>query len=49
MITRPEITGRRTPGSRTIPNTDSDLDAFSLAEFCRRNSISISTFYQMKK
>jgi hypothetical protein len=28
---------------------DSDLDAFSIVEFCRRNSISVSGFYQMKR
>jgi len=28
---------------------DSELDALSIAEFCRRNSISVSGFYQMKR
>jgi hypothetical protein len=28
---------------------DSDLDSYSIIEFCRRHSISVSGFYQMKR
>ena len=31
------------------PAYDADLDAYSVAEFCRRNSISVSGFYQMRR
>jgi hypothetical protein len=30
------------------PALDTDLDAYSIEEFCRRNSISRGTFYNLK-
>src|SRR5215471_19062495 len=48
MATRPETTGaddtERKPGADDKDN----LDAFSIAEFCRRNSISVPLFYKLK-
>jgi hypothetical protein len=41
----PEAT-RRKPAAD--PTTGSDLDAYSLAEFCRRHSISVQLFYKFK-
>jgi predicted site-specific integrase-resolvase len=30
------------------PKSDNDLDAFSIQEFCRRHSISRSTYYNLR-
>src|SRR5262245_53982793 len=46
MASRPEITGHRFP---LMEPYFSDLDSFSVEEFARRNSISVSAFYQMKR
>jgi hypothetical protein len=37
-MARPEVTGQK----------NSDADAFSIAEFCRRHGISIQLFYKLK-
>jgi hypothetical protein len=42
-MARPEVTGRKA-SSVTVDDTD----AFSVSEFCRRNSISIQLFYKLK-
>jgi hypothetical protein len=41
-MARPEITGRKNSA------IEGDLDAFSVAEFCRRHRISVQAFYKHK-
>ena len=52
MATRPEITGRKTGTDdaerKTGTDDKGDRDAFSIAEFCRRHSISVPLFYKLK-
>ena len=43
MIARPEVTGRKV----AIAGVDA-VDAYSIAEFCRRHSISVPLFYKLK-
>lgn len=45
-MAQPEVTGRKV--SRLRLPTD-ERDAFSILEFCARNSISRSTYYNIKK
>lgn len=45
----PEVTGRRGRG-KALPKTPNDQrDAWSIDEFCTRNSISRSTYYNIRK
>jgi hypothetical protein len=44
MITRPEITGRKV----AINGVSDAVDAYSIAEFCRRHRISVQLFYKFK-
>jgi hypothetical protein len=41
-MARPEVTGRR------ISAIESDRDAFSVEEFCKRHGISVQLFYKLK-
>jgi hypothetical protein len=41
---RAKVTNRK-----LTPELIDDLDAFSIAEFCRRNSISVAMFYKLKQ
>jgi hypothetical protein len=53
-MTRPEITGRKVAGGRRKkdPNrirlADEESEAASIATFCRRHSISIAKYYELK-
>jgi hypothetical protein len=54
-MARPEITGRKfgvesaeQDAHRIRGPPDAELDAFSIAEFCRRHGISIQLFYKFK-
>ena len=42
-MARPEVTGRKLAAA-----VADDLDAFSIAEFCRRHGISVQLFYKFK-
>jgi hypothetical protein len=42
-MVRPEVTGRKLPAAAT-----DDADAFSVAEFCRRHSVSVQLFYKFR-
>jgi hypothetical protein len=42
---RPEITGRK---SGSTVSAAEELDAYTIDEFCRRNSISHGTYYNLK-
>ena len=44
MIARPEVTGRKV----AIDGVSDAVDAYSIAEFCRRHSISVPLFYKLK-
>jgi hypothetical protein len=44
MAVRPEITGRKIAPDYALDT----YDAYSVAEFCRRHSISIPLFYKLK-
>jgi len=41
-MTRPEVTSRKMAAAE-------DVDAFSVAEFCRRNGISVQLYYKMRE
>ena len=42
-MARPEVSRKKTTNVAT-----DDLDAFSVAEFCRRNSISVPFYYKLR-
>jgi hypothetical protein len=45
MATPIETLGAETPKAKP----DSDLDSYSIQEFCRRNGISHGTYYNLRK
>jgi hypothetical protein len=53
-MARPEITGRKVPGGKRAkdPNrirlADAECDAASIVTFCRRHSISVAKYYELK-
>jgi hypothetical protein len=44
MLNRRETTGRKFAGAAD----DTDLDAYSIAQFCARHGLSVQSFYKFK-
>jgi hypothetical protein len=47
-MTRPEITGRKMTAETRLepPVTTDEVDCYTVEEFCRRNRVSVPTFYK---